>query len=215
MKPYASVVASLLVLSLTNVAKAGDSSFEVAGLFGYGSAPLNGSTEANNFGPGFGLRGGATIGKFWLGATATYQFGIPDYDAHYNQSGDLQSGNYCLSVFGIGGELGASLRFGQVVLRPYVWTGALIYVQSPLSDFTPLEVQGPLVRFAVAPSFHFDYQLPRSPLFLGGDIRVNVLVPGTAPTFKYDGAHFPLAGWTSEEHLTANISAFAVVGARF
>lgn len=214
MKTATCVAASLLPLLWTAIAQAEPAHGEIAALVGWGTPALNASD--NSFGPGIGLRGGASFGRFWLGGTATYQLGETKRYYDRDASGQSVAGDYALSVLGVGGEAGAHLRFGHLVFRPYLWAGALVYTQSPLATYTSsTALEAPIVRFAVAPSVHVDYELPRSGIFFGADVRVNLLVPGQAPQVVVRGDHYSALGWTPSEEFTGEISVFAVIGKRF
>lgn len=102
---------------------------------------------------------------------------------------------------------------GVLLFRPYAWIGTNVYVSSPLSSFIPVgAAPDPIVRFVVAPSIHADYELARSGIFFGTDIRVNLLVPGKAPLDEHGWAY---DGWRHDEHFTAELSIYGVIGKRF
>ena len=211
MKTVASVMALSAALLSTGLAQAEKPRPELAALVGWGTPAFNSSY--NNFGPGAGIRGGVAVGALWIGATTTYQLGQTSGWNDYS-SGAPVSQQWALAVFAGGGEIGANIRFSHVVLRPYVWAGALVYMQSPLATGTPPEAPAdPIVRFAVAPSIHVDYELARGGWFFGGDVRVNLLVPGTAPRVR--GCDCAVMNWTDAEHFTGEVSVFGVVGKRF
>jgi hypothetical protein len=167
------------------------------------------------------MRFGANLGHLWLGATATYQVGSPSGITDIDSSGSEVTGNYSLSTFSGGGEIGLSFRAfpsktGWVVIRPFVYAGTNIYVKSPLNTYdSETDPQGPIVRFVVAPSLHVDYELARNGFFFGADVRVNLLVPGEAPYVHADNTDFPVTGWSHDEHFTGELSVFGVVGKRF
>jgi hypothetical protein len=211
---------SLATLVTVTAARAEGPHGEVSALVGYGTPAFD--SHDNNFGPGVGARAGASFGKLWLGATVTCQFGSPtsywDVDSHGNEV----QGSYSLSTLAAGGEIGWSFRaarsaFGSLVIRPYAWVGANVYFPSPLNGYhSNTDPKDPIVRFAVAPSLHVDYELARSGIFFGTDVRVNLLVPGKAPeVVGPDGYEYAVDSWYTDEHLTAELSIFAVVGKRF
>jgi hypothetical protein len=215
------VVAGVLVALLSSTAAHAEKPRgEISVLAGYGSSSI-GTYDDNNFGFGSGVRVGLTVGHFWAGLTAIYQVGSPSGIGDIDAAGNQVTGDYSLSTFSGGGELGGSWSFarsstGWLVFRPFVWVGTNVYTPSPLNTFhSETELKEPLVRFVVAPSLHVDYELARSGIFFGADLRVNLLVPGTAPKIAADDWHFPAAGWSSEEKFTAEISVFGVIGKRF
>jgi hypothetical protein len=214
MKRWLFIAAAVVSLLVPGMAAAEPARGELAGLVGWGTAAFN-STE-NNFGPGIGVRGGVAYRRLWVGATATYQFGQTIAYGDLDSSGVATSGDYALSVFAVGAELGVNLRIQQFVLRPYLWAGALVYEQSPLSSYTSYTApEAPIVRFSAAPAVHFDYELSPSGVFFGADVRVNLLVPGTAPKVERRDSTYAVTSWTNQERFTGELSVFAVVGKRF
>ncbi len=220
MKTIHAAVATLVALLSSTAAHAEKPRGEISVLAGYGSASI-GTSDDNNYGFGSGLRVGLTAGHFWVGLTAIYQVGSPSGITAIDASGNEIVGKYSLSTFSGGGELGASWTFarsstGWLVFRPFVWVGTNVYTPSPLNTFhSETDLQEPLVRFVVAPSLHLDYELARSGIFFGADVRVNLLVPGTAPKIAADDWHFRATGWSPEENFTAEVSVFGVIGKRF
>jgi hypothetical protein len=213
-----SVLAFLAATAVNHGAHAEKPRAEVSVLAGYGTGAFDNSD--NNFGFGAGFRVGASFGAFWLGGTATYHFGSPDGYNVYDSSGAFVPGDhtYGLSTLSAGGELGFNVRLfratsGTLLLRPYAWVGTNVYVPSVLSTFTPDDgAPDPIVRFVIAPSVHVDYELARTGIFFGADVRVNLLVPGKAPLVNHSWAY---DGWRSGEEFTAELSIYGVIGKRF
>ncbi len=218
MKTVAFAAVAALALATTVPAHA-QTRGEVSALVGYGGPAFD--TRYDNYGFGVGMRAGVTFGHFWLGATATYQFGTTSEATDIDTSGNEVNGQYALSTFSGGGEIGLSLRAfqsktGWLVIRPFAYVGTNVYVKSPFNTYdSSTDPKDAIVRFVVAPSLHVDYELARSGVFFGADVRVNLLVPGTAPHVYAGGREYAVNSWYDSEHFTGELSAFAVIGKRF
>lgn len=139
----------------------------VAPIVGYGTNHLN---------LGVGVRAGYTLPQhFYLGGTFVYHFG--------ESAGDLAS----VHLFYPAGEVGYDVHMENVTIRPYAGAGLLV------AQATVLKQTATETAFGFYPGLNANYEVPRSPVFVGADIRLLFNSKGGDPSF----------------------GAFAVAGARF
>lgn len=138
-------------------------------------APIVGYAT-NHLNLGVGARVGYTIPQHvYLGATFVYHFG--------ESAGDLAS----VHVFYPAGEVGYDLHLQDVTIRPYAGAGLLV------AQATVLGQSATDTAFGFYPGLNANYEIPKSPAFVGADMRLLFSSRGGDPSF----------------------GAFAVAGARF
>ena len=141
------------------------------------SAEAFGGYASANLRVGFGVRGGYTLDNgLYLGGAFTYHLGT-------------RFGSTTDTFFYPAFELGYDYRaLPEVTLRAYAGIGLGIQHASDSSNILAQSTTD--ASFTFYPGVQFDYQLPRSPVYFGVDMRVLVAAGENAPSASF-GFFFP------------------------
>jgi len=167
----AAAVSSAIVLSARDASALGA---EVGADIGYGLKPFGDSAAqtANRFGLGVGGHAGFEVFNIYFGASIRYYFsdgsnlvtapvGSPSY---HNLTQTLQ----------VGGEIGYQINVLILTLRPYVWAGPTMYMET--ADNPAVSLQNS-TRFSLAPGLLARLKVV-SPFYIGADVRYSIILGG-------------------------------------
>jgi len=142
--------------------------WSVAPLLGYGTGRLN---------FGMGARAGYTFETpVYVGATFMYHFGDDGFASGQGVSESSRSFYYPAA------EVGYDVGIGPVLVRPYAGAGILFNRTSITTNGVSDSVTNS--ELMIYPGVTAQYILPKTPVFVGGDMRAVLPIEGEAASFS-------------------------------
>lgn len=142
--------------------------WSVAPLLGYGTGRLN---------FGMGARAGYTFETpFYVGATFMYHFGDDGFATGQGVTDSSRSFYYPA------GEVGYDVGIGPVLVRPYAAAAILFNRTSITTNGVSNSVTNS--ELIIYPGVTAQYILPKTPVFVGGDMRAVLPLEGEAASFS-------------------------------
>lgn len=143
--------------------------WSAAPLFGYGT---------NDYNVGLGARAGYTFPTpVYVGGTFMYHFGSDNVGVGPEGSTRTRESFYYPGV-----EVGYDIGVGPVLVRPYGGAAIMFDRKSTsLNSVTASDTQSTLMIY---PAVSAQYILPRSPVFVGGDMRVLIPFENAGGSFQ-------------------------------